>query len=663
MLSAAVVRPQAFPALSRDDSLSGRPWDPYLLWAELTDFLGYARLARGPGGPAMRVAVLLELDKAYGAWSELQRVLHDVASLQVPAMYFMDPLSPFVTATVDRAELQRLLSSPHVLRAQLGSPRTPAGRIDLPGGVRAIQGRRLVIGVVDDVCAYANRKFRNADGSTRIEVVWSQDVTSPLCPSPAEAGYGSVRRRSGTGGAGLQPATPSFAMSDYDWYRDANVQDARLWPGALHGTHVLDIAAGSPCPAFVDDTQGPPADAAGAAAIAFVELPQATVADVSGASLGNAALDAIRFLMAQAPDKETNLVVNISYGHFAGPHDPSGLFTRALHHLLDQRKNFTVTVPAGNTNFQGQPIHALCGTLAPSQEAVLELTVLPQDLTPTFLEVWVPAHDANGGAAQLSFSVQAPDGAVMGPVFVGQAGELADVSGVALPVAALSYFHRPAQGLNGRMALLSVAPTASSSTLPSAPAGLWKLTVKNHGQAVVGDLHAWVERHDVMPGTPNSGMQPFLVTRPDGGFALTGKKFTLNAIAHGSLTLCAGGLVLHHDPATGVSHNEDPFYAGNGPGRNCNAAPVVQALSDAGLVREGVRATGTLSGSTVEMSGTSASSAVLARHVANLLHARAPLRGDEPTATTIRSWFAPASPGQGVAVEQIDQTLDRSAFP
>lgn len=645
---------------------ANRPWDPYVLWAIATSFRGYDWLARTAPLQLLRVTVLLELNKAYNNLEDLKSVMPLVPSLQVPHMYFDEPKSRFVTATVDLPELDDLLRNSNVLRGQLGLARVaksePGGHV----GVRSLFPRTLVMGVIDDSCAYAHRQFRLGDGSTRMELIWNQNRLGAQYQAPEAAGYGQERRRDAASGLRLQPPPPLVNLSDDDWYRHPIVNDLRLWPRVLHGTHVLDIMAGSPCPPLVDAVVGAGNDAAAEAALVFVELPNATVADVSGASLGSAALDGIRYIMKQAPADLTNLVINLSYGHFAGPHDETGLFTSAMTDLLEKRSNFVITLPAGNSCFPGRPIHARCCRLAPGEMTTLTFTVIPRDLAQTFVEVWVPERDDESAPTQLAFQLRAPDGSGIGPITVGKGGVLTDAADPTRVLAGLFYFYKVSQGQRGRMALVAVGPTISSDGAPVAPYGEWVIQVKNlNAAASVSGLHAWIERHDSLPGTPNQGRQPHFVMKGNEAFTLTGKCYTLNAIAHGPWTLCAGGLMKNAVPwhSSGSSANIDPDYAGNGPGRNFAAAPGAQVLSDAGAVLDGVRAAGARSGSTVRLSGTSASSALLARFVANKLQCAAPGPLDIVPTATIRAWFSVPASTSTVADIQIDESLLSQPYP
>ena len=331
---------------------------------------------------------------------------------------------------------------------------------------------------------------------------------------------------------------------------------------------------------------------------------------------------------------------------------------------MTKRDGFAITLPAGNSHFPGRPIHVQCDKLKSGQQARVAFSVLPQDRTPTFVEVWVPERACKGSCkvlsskpcagddADLAFQLQSPNGDKTPWATVGLAQILRDSKGV--KIAGVIYLHKVSQGRRGRMALIVVEATATVGGAPLALSGDWIIRVKNRGRENVCGLHAWVERHDVQPARPNQGLQPFFKELPGGRFRCSGKRFTLNAIAHGPLTLCAGGLVKNR-----CGKDADPGYAGNGPGRNAPAAPVLQVLSDAGPVLDGVRAAGSISGSTVRLSGTSAASALLARHVANKFKPGGP----PVPAKAIRQWFVAATLKSELAKKKLDDSLVEKPFP
>ena len=108
-------------------------------------------------------------------------------------------------------------------------PEIEAGTGDLPADMLSSGGAGAIAAFIDGGADFAHANFRNADGSTRIRVLWDQNAPVPRADSPF--GYG---RRYGSDeiDAALQEADPYTALGHNPGSRS-------------HGTHVMDIAAGS----------------------------------------------------------------------------------------------------------------------------------------------------------------------------------------------------------------------------------------------------------------------------------------------------------------------------------------------------------------------------------------------------------------------------------
>ncbi|WP_161974725.1 S8/S53 family peptidase [Piscinibacter terrae] len=632
-------------------------WDPYLLWACITHFRGSGKIMTG----SMRLQVVVEMSKAFNTIEDLREACPPAAGISIPGLYFGQVKSRYLTAEVSLSDLPSLMTfdvSPF-RRIELGMDRgittpglLPPVRIGSRGG-----NRRLVVGVIDDICAYAHEAFRDPDplkpNESRIKAVWTQDETTGL-PSPPDIPYGSQRAY-----ADLSPGG-SIRLSDDQWY--AATSDDRIWPRATHGTHVLDLAAGAPRPTLLDTPAAgstmPAPDHAATASLLFVELPRLTVKDVSGGSLGVHLLDGMRYLMESTLHNETNLVVNVSYGNYGGPHDGSSIIEEAMDDLLRLRDNFAIVLPAGNAHIIGKPIHAHCPLLQSGRTAEVAFQVIVDDSSETFVQIWLPLTDINAADLHASVQLRAPDGSSTPWASLGDI-ELLTQNGPGTPVlAAAMFLNLVSQGTKAKMALVGIVPTASTTNTACASPGAWTLAVRNDGPAAIENIHAWIERHDSLPDSPDVGHQPFFIDESANGFTTVGRKYTLNSLANGDNTLCAGGLVKQREPNTSV----DAVYSGHGPGRDESPrAPIAQVISDAGIVLKGVRAAGARTGGTVRMSGTSMSSGWLARFVANKLQEQAPGLPDVLTNTQIHAFFAARK--SEVAVQKIDESQGLDPYP
>src|SRR5207247_1720535 len=99
----------------------------------------------------------------------------------------------------------------------------------LPGQPAGVDGRGVIVGVVDYGFDFVHPAFRNADGTTRLLSLWDQKATGSEPP----AGYSYGRE--------LTAADINIAFGQQDPY-----SAVRYWPDpGSHGTHVSSIAAGS----------------------------------------------------------------------------------------------------------------------------------------------------------------------------------------------------------------------------------------------------------------------------------------------------------------------------------------------------------------------------------------------------------------------------------
>ncbi len=486
----------------------------------------------------------------------------------------------------------------------------------------------VVTGVIDDGIAFAHERFLSADGTTRIEYFWDQVEPSAVWGT---WGYGrEVDKRDPVGGIDkrMQDSRHGAQVDEDELYRVAGFFDQSK-PGhksiarrAAHGTHVMDLACG-----------GGPRPAPGARPIVAVQLPTETTADTSGATLGPQVFNGLAYIIDRAEsiaiDAGTGplpVVVNVSYGLIAGPHDGSSLLEEAIDELLescDDRAPVRVVLPAGN-NYLSR-CHA-CFSIPGGGRQELRWRVQPDDWTESHLEIWLPK------GADVMVTVIAPDGDATNPFSFSAAQQLIIDGQV---VGEASYYP---PGAAGRRALvrLSLAPTgwpAGDKVL--APAGLWRIVLVNGDKAAVPEVQAWIQRDDTPLGYRRRGRQshfddPAYARFDDGGRAIEDDNDPRTAASYvkrnGSLNAIATG---KHPIVVGAQRRSDwkpASYSGAGPvvrppGRgNPNPdGPEAMTVSDDSPSHFGIRAAGSRSGSSVAMQGTSVAAPQIARWVAEEL--------------------------------------------
>jgi hypothetical protein len=640
---------RAFPIRPRAQGLSA---SPYYDWTRATDFRYYGEQSRwlpvlialrGTTAQefAQRVLQMQQRKKREQAWA---------ARLRVPAFYAAPP-----------ERLRRptrhiaLLATRRFLREayQGGEPAKSIERFELGAGVElssgaaqdaALQKKKLpggppevVSAVIDDGIAFAHERFLSSDGTTRIEYLWDQLTPSLLW---GYWGYGrELTKHDPVSGIDrrMRDAQRGPRVDEDQLYRlsqHLDFTEAGHKPLArrlAHGTHVMDLAVNAgnrPKPATRP--------------IIAVQLPTATTADTSGATLGPQIYNGLGYIIekadaiaAAAKTGQLPVVVNVSYGLIAGPHDGSSLLEVAMDELLDScnpvdKKGkplappFRVVLPAGNSHLSR--CHAGFEVKA-GESRELHWRVLPDDWSESYMEIWLPDK-----AAKLSITLTAPDGSVTGNFSEGVV-QVYEVGGV---VVARAVYH--AAGEAGRRAMLwfGVGRTAwPDGGVPLAPAGLWRIRIENLGKQDVSDIHAWIQRDDTPVGYPRRSRQSYFddpehARYDDGGRAiesddhpLTQRSYvkracTLNAIATGQHPIVVGAL-RRSDWAPAAYSSSGPVLRPPGRGQPNPDGPEALSISDDTPSHWGVLAAGARSGSSLPLQGTSVAAPQIARWVAEEL--------------------------------------------
>ena len=627
--------------------------DPYFEWAVRTGFAYH--------GGSEWVPVLIELRRSEGfagtalAFAKLVAKQQRLGRLQpnvfyqvrLPRSYADPPLRlkgkplHFVSGLMTRKLLQatylgggleRYIASFEIGRAT--PPSTEVTALAPPPAALPSPPRAVLFGVIDDGIAFAHERFLGADGTTRIEALWDQRVPSAVWGDWA---YGrQTTKRDPADGIDhhMKASRHGLLVDEDEVYRHSGHTDpARPGPQPLarrfaHGTHVLDLAAGSAAP-----------PAAGMRPIVAVQLPAATVEDTSGATLAPQVYNGLRYVIEQAdaiPSASPGapplpIVVNVSYGMRAGPHDGSSHLERAIDELVATcNHSLAVTLPAGND------FHARCHAhfdLAPGASVELPWRVQPDDQTESHLQLWLPAD-----AQALHLTVVTPDAAAVSWTGWSSSHRLVDAAGATVGSVAC----QPPGALGPRaLVQLSIAPTAAiGGGVALAPAGLWRIVVANPlGASAVGDMHAWVQRDDTAPGLRKRGRQSYFDDPHYQRFDDTGRLIdddadpatadsivrrggTLNAIATGRRSIVVGGY-RRSDGCVAAYSAAGPLAA---PGRGAPSPHGPDALlpSDDSPAHAGLVAAGTRSRSCGAMHGTSVAAPLAARRIAEAMAAGRP---------------------------------------
>lgn len=589
--------------------LKAKAVDPYLIWADITGFLGAALKKSRIDRVQASVQVALELDlvpQEGGAWP-------DIGVPYAQGFGWQDV--GYATAEVEPRNIRGLIDHPRVRRLELGFVNENGIRAPLAGDLPPpVKGP--VVAVIDFGCAFAHERFRhlvNDKWRTRIAYLWDQgddaDVRAPAAPWRPVQGQRRGRELTGEAIDILLAQHRKGSRIDEDAvYRDAGYTDvtARL----THGTHVLDLAAGAEPTAAIEREPK----------IIFVQLPAQAVEDTSGGSMVTCVIDALRYILDRTRSLDAEmpatgpLVINLSYGSMAGPHDGSTLLESAMDALVaasrqpgpdeGRQRYFEIVLPAGN-NFEADG-HARLKLTRHRRTRSLKWQVQPDDSTDTFLELWYDRSAAGRVEAQ----VTPPEGETCSAP-IDTAWTLRSAA-AAPPGAAVIHRANVASGRNDAMVLIALAPTtARDPAAPLATPGKWTVSVSLQDDGDPVEVFAWIERDDPTIGSRGSPRQSTFVRdhlKPPRNqecpkASVVQRSITCNSIANGANTIVVGGCVGRADEF------EMARYSSAGPPRRAAGVraewPDLVAVSEESLALAGVPAAGTRSGIRVRMNGTS----------------------------------------------------------
>lgn len=635
----------AWTALPRG-AFSGIDWgapgaadgfDPYLVWAEACRFAGY-HLPEPPHW----LPVLVELAIGCSIADFVQAGSPEW--LRVSDVYLSDAPAGlrFCTAQIGHGFFAAIApgGSLHgkVVRFELGLPvaheaKPPVAQAAARSRAAVPRLTGTVFGLIDGGLAFANRDFLRADGSVRTQYFWRQD----------REGKGSVPPSLGYGHE-LSAADIIEAMSKHTYgglvdeeavYREFELTDLRK--SLNHGTHVAGLACG-PRQLLAQVANLPPSfdappswalaeDEASRCDIVAVQLDWSNVIDTSGGSMNVSIMDGLMYILSRS-DRTARVVVNVSWGTLAGPHNGTSILESAMDQLVQLRPGLDIVLPAGN-GYQDR-LHANV-TLAPGQRMLLNWNVQADDATQSFLELWLPA-----GAEDVVVQVQPPGGAPASPpVALGDSLMWADAAG--RPYAAIVFPHQVATGRDSTCALLALAPSFSfDEDVLTAPSGRWQVEITNGGNQAV-TIDAYIERDDVALGQNTGARQSYFedalydtsgnphayVDQPvpesrELEATLIRRSGTYNSIGTGGHTLSVGGLrILGEGWSTQALYSpREPDPDASRPQRpGVVRVPDRMAWGDESPVLLGLRSTGTLSGSVARLVGTSGSTPLVSRQL------------------------------------------------
>lgn len=494
----------------------------------------------------------------------------------------------------------------------------------------------VVVAVVDDCIALGHEVFCSGLTASRVDYAYVMHAR----PSDAPANPPTKLRR-GDIDAALVKHTRDGYLDEAAFYEELRIYDPSLIGfdpiarSGSHGTHIASLAAGQ--------------DGAGADNMRFIcaMLPPTLPEDLTGSDRDANINIALSELAAVAKYFKVNaktylpVVMNLSFGSLAGPHDGSSLLARKLSEITKRagKQLIQTVVPAGNQNLSQAHAVAQFDPNRSDQELVLQ--VLPDNHTATHVEFWLPFvptdSDPNAARGSVQVTVTAPDGSTMQFDPANPANRVTLSNPAGQEVAMLTYTFKPRHTGRGCF-VLSIHPTESlKSHEDLAAAGLWHVRFDQETLPDGVPIRAWVRNALSYPqighvenrsrfvtpvGTPEvESYQHFtpigavLANDPAGTQSPVRRGGTLNDLATGGQAAVIAGLVESTGelPVISASGPAAPLKDAKAPAR---VGPDAAMISDSAPARPGVIGAGNRRGSFTRLNGTSVSSAIATRYMA-----------------------------------------------
>lgn len=477
-----------------------------------------------------------------------------------------------------------------------------------------------IVAIIDDGIGFLNARFcrGTAPRRTRFHALWLQALEQQAT-TPKGTLAGRV----------LDTSEIDVMLARDDESASYAALNAQIYPGktrdetgfaTTHGTHVLDLAAGADPEDSLDPARDWP--------LLGVQLPPESIDDTSGTWVESYLVMGLRWILRQAAkvDRTAPVIVNVSLGVLAGPKDGTHFVEHQMAREVQTWEEATgqpvrLVWAFGNSYRSSQVARLLPGD-TPEH---LDWRAQPDDETASFIEI----HCRGGASADLQVGLTAPDGTASGLTQL-QPGEIRSLErgdGAALA----RIYHVPARKrdkVTEQQAsyVLALAPTRGQKAgEPEAPAGAWIVSVQGPGEVLVQ-----VQRDDAIRGAEARGRQSYLDhpaaydwDESRAAYVAPGTSPISDAGCHNAYVAADCRQVFSVGAAQASARTALPEvgnyrpapYSGQGASWSL-PGPSVAARLGSGPFSAGIRASGTLSGSTRRLAGTSAAAGRLTRALA-----------------------------------------------
>lgn len=235
----------------------------------------------------------------------------------------------YAIVTIKESEIEKLFEAPQVEFVEMPKRlffADEAGRsVSCINSVQTppllLNGKGVLIGIVDSGADIYHEAFKNSDGTTRIAVLWDQTLEAEAAPPPKGYRIGSF----------YDSAMINTLLKSEE--RPLHIPGEDL---SGHGTAVLSIAAGSKTENY-----------AGVATESSLAVVKLGVPRPGGFPRTTELMQAVNFLLETAILLQMPIVINISFGNSYGAHNGMSLLETYIDAMAGVWKN-CIVIGTGN---------------------------------------------------------------------------------------------------------------------------------------------------------------------------------------------------------------------------------------------------------------------------------------------------------------------------
>ena len=340
----------------------------------------------------------LNLDVGYNPiekeWDLIVKYSGNLEEVRMLASQVVELQNEYAVITIRESRIERLVQIPEVeyvekpkrLFFQVANGRRVSCIDEVQGSRLSLTGQGILVAVIDSGIDYANVDFRNADGTTRIRVLWDQSILPGEGRIPPEGYAFGAEYTEGQINEALMQSSPQMQRElvpsvDYSG----------------HGTAVTGIAAGN--------GRGSNGRYAGVAMQSQLIVVKLGNPRQEGFPRTIELMEGLDYVVRKALEFRMPVAVNISFGNTYGSHDGTSLLERFIDDLSNRWKS-CICIGTGN---EASSAGHTAGTLSIGKEEIIQLAI--QNLqTAISVQIWKEYTD------EIEISLVTPAGVRIGPL-------------------------------------------------------------------------------------------------------------------------------------------------------------------------------------------------------------------------------------------------------